>query len=187
MAQNSAIYKYSLICSFSITCREPLLQSIQVYLRQALNNQLNFNQPELQKQFEETVVQLAEYSVDQAVNYIVKNASEKAINGIDAAMENEYAIRAQCRNEGRPFKPDPQLIILNAKLPDALKISVGTIDEEAFRVYDEFTKSTFSPENASDESMRQSTFGTDRASSATNFDLQTQLQSAQNIRQTADK
>lgn len=125
----------------AITCREPLLQSMNVFLKQALSNQLNFGQGEMQKQLEETVAQLAEMSVDQAVNYIVKHASDKAISSIDTAMENDYSVRNQCHTEGRPFKPDPSLISLNSKLPDALKITSSTITEDAFRVYEEFSKS----------------------------------------------
>ncbi|KAI6176648.1 hypothetical protein M3Y97_00821300 [Aphelenchoides bicaudatus] len=169
----------------AITCREPLLQSIQVYLKQALSNQMNFGQGEIPKQLEETVAQLAEMSIDQAVNYIVKHASDKAISSIDAAMENDYVIRTQCQAEGRQFKPDPSLISLNAKLPDALKISSNIINEEAFRVYDEFSKSTPSPDNISDEiseSMRRvnAAFNTERASSTTNFDLLPRMQAPQN-------
>lgn len=92
----------------AITCREPLLQSIQAFLKQAISTQMNIPpQSDVQKQLEETVAQLAELSVDQAVNFIVKNASDKAISSIDVAMESDYVIRAQCRNEGRPFKYVP--------------------------------------------------------------------------------
>lgn len=174
----------------AITCREPLLQSIQVYLRQALSAQLNVGQTDIQKQLEETVAQLAEHSVDEAVNFIVKSASEKAIKSIDVAMEAEYALRAQCRVDGRPYKPEHQLISLNSKLPDALKISVGTVDEDAFRVYEEFTKAAFSlGNNSADEvgdSTRRTNFGPERAASTTNFDLQNRIQSAQNLRLNTD-
>lgn len=172
----------------AITCREPLLQSIQGYLKQALSSQLNFP-PDSQKQLEDIVAQLAEYSVDQAVNYIVKNASDKAVSNIDAALENEYTLRAQCRAEGRMFKPEPQLTSLNSKLPDALKISVGTIDDDAFRVYEEFTKTAFCQENVSEEigdSLRRANFGVERAASTTNFEIQ-RIQSGQNLRPTIDR
>jgi hypothetical protein len=153
---------------------------------------MNLTQGDLQKQLEETVVQLAEMSVDHAVNYIVKHASEKAISSIDSAMESDYAIRSQCHTEGRPFKPDPSLISLNSKLPDTLKITHSTINEEAFRVYEEFSKSTPSPENISDDmgdSMRRTNnaFGTERASSTSNFELLTRMQTSQSTRLNSEK
>jgi hypothetical protein len=166
----------------AISCREPLLQSIQSFLRQLIAAQLNVGQNELPKPFEEAISQIAESNVDQAVSYIVKNASEKAGADIDVALEHDYAIRAQFRSEGRPFKPDPSLIALNSKLPDALKMSMGSIDDA---VYDEFSKSTISPDGISDEladPMRRTAFATERTLSTNSFDLPGRLQNAQAMR-----
>ncbi|KAI6187815.1 CCR4-Not complex component [Aphelenchoides besseyi] len=167
----------------TITSREQLMTSLQSNLRQAFQAQFCNGQSELPKVLEHAVMLLAEANIEPATNHIARNACEKAVQDVEASMSRDFEIRAEGRNEGRPFKPDPQLISLNSKLPEMLRMSVGTISEEAFRVYEEFNRPTANSTDFGVEELdtmrRTAGLGVEQTPSATNFDLQTRLQGPQ--------
>ncbi|KAI6214776.1 hypothetical protein M3Y94_00308400 [Aphelenchoides besseyi] len=168
----------------TVTSREQLMTSLQSNLRQAFQAQFCNGQSELPKVLEHAVMLLAEANIEPATNHIARNACEKAVQDVEASMSRDFEIRAEGRrNEGRPFKPDPQLISLNSKLPEMLRMSVGTISEEAFRVYEEFNRPTVNPTDFGVEELdtirRTAGLGVERTPSATNFDLQARLQQPQ--------
>uniref|UniRef100_A0A1I7SU78 Ubiquitinyl hydrolase 1 n=2 Tax=Bursaphelenchus xylophilus TaxID=6326 RepID=A0A1I7SU78_BURXY len=121
-----------------ISCRDPLLQAMQAYLRNLLaqNNQ----QIDLPKTAEEILTASTEATIECATNYVVKCACEKGLREIDRRMEKEYMTRRLCRQEGRPYKADPSLVALNPSLPEPLRRLPGTNDEASFKVYEDFHK-----------------------------------------------
>ncbi|KAI6241643.1 CCR4-Not complex component, variant [Aphelenchoides fujianensis] len=138
----------------TVSSREQLMTSLQSNLRQAFQNHYCNGQSELPKILEHAVVLLAEANIDPATNHLAKNGCEKAVQEVETQMSKDFESRAECRTEGRPFKPDPSLITLNSKLPEMLRMSM-------------------------DPMRRAAQFGAERTPSTTNFDLQARIQNSQ--------
>uniref|UniRef100_A0A914DTZ4 CCR4-NOT transcription complex subunit 1 n=1 Tax=Acrobeloides nanus TaxID=290746 RepID=A0A914DTZ4_9BILA len=125
----------------SITCREPLANTIHGYLKQFFYNQLptSASNPNEMKLIEEAAIIITENNLEVAINFIVKTACEKATVELDKSFEKEYSERQACAKEGKPFPTNPSVLEIQEALPESIRIKVGPVSQEQMKIYDDYS------------------------------------------------
>ena len=110
-----------------ITCREPLLATIQGYLKSAFFSSFRGANAEQQRSIEEAALAVAEDNVELAQGFIVKSASEKALPEIDKRLDHEFQLRRSARLENRRYC-DPNTLTYHAeRMPEAIRLNLGSV------------------------------------------------------------
>ncbi len=122
-----------------ITCREPLLLTIQGYLKQAFYSSLRGANNEQQKMIEEAAAALADDNVELAQCFIVKSACEKALPEIDKRLEPEFTLRRSAKMENRRYCDPVSLTYQAQRMPEPIRLKVGMVTPGQQEIYKEFS------------------------------------------------
>jgi CCR4-NOT transcription complex subunit 1 len=123
-----------------ITCREPLLISINSNLQKAFSNALRGATQPQKELIEQGAQVLAQDNTELACAFIQKTAVEKAIPEMDKRLANEFELRKHARNEGRRYC-DPVVLTYQAeRMPEQIRLKVGGVTPQQIAVYEEFAR-----------------------------------------------
>lgn len=80
---------------------------------------------------------VASENIDLAVNFIQKTAVEKAKLELDKQLAPEYESRKRARAEGRRFCDPATLTYQAERMPEAIRLKVGSVPAHQFHVYED--------------------------------------------------
>ncbi|RWS29576.1 CCR4-NOT transcription complex subunit 1-like isoform X6 [Leptotrombidium deliense] len=121
-----------------ITSKETLFVTITTALITAFTR--NSPQTISKDLIEATANTIASDNIDLACSFIQKSAIEKAIPELDKRLAHEYELRRKARNEGRRYC-DPSVLTYQAeRMPEAIRLKVGSVTTQQFQVYEELGK-----------------------------------------------
>ncbi|RWS10080.1 CCR4-NOT transcription complex subunit 1-like protein, partial [Dinothrombium tinctorium] len=121
-----------------ITSKETLYVTISNNLITAFSRNCA---PNITKELiEATANTIANDNIDLACCFIQKTAIEKAIPELDKRLAQEYELRRKARAEGRRYC-DPGVLTYQAeRMPEAIRLKVGSVTPQQFQVYEELGK-----------------------------------------------
>lgn len=120
-----------------ITCRDQLQQNIQNQIKSLFVQAL----PSVQKDLIElSAAQLANENTELACVFIQKTAMEKATQEIDKLLAADFDARKQARQEGRRYYDTAVLTYQRDRLPEAIRLKVGSPLPQQLAVYEEFAR-----------------------------------------------
>uniref|UniRef100_A0A915KW17 CCR4-NOT transcription complex subunit 1 n=1 Tax=Romanomermis culicivorax TaxID=13658 RepID=A0A915KW17_ROMCU len=134
-----------------ITCRDPLAYGIQGYLKQGFYSSIRGATTEQQRMIEEAVqirtvlttfLIITDDNVELAQCFIVKFAAERATVEVDKRMASEFDVRRQARLESRQYYDSSMAKYQSERLPEAIRLKLGSPDQQQLSVYDEFGKNS---------------------------------------------
>jgi CCR4-NOT transcription complex subunit 1 len=124
-----------------ITGKEPLTS----YLFNALKTQ--FSQPlnaELANAYKDLINQacgiIVQDNIELCMCFLQKNAIHRSIMELERKLQLEFETRLRSRTEGRIHYEPSILNYHNEKMPEMIKLRVGSISPQQFSVYEEFGK-----------------------------------------------
>jgi len=121
-----------------ITSKEPLFVSMCTHLVSAFGRAC----PNVPKDaLEAAAHSTASENIDLACCFIQKSAVEKATIELDKRLKADYDARRQARMEGRRFCDPVQLSYQMERMPDPIKLSVGSVPHQQLQVYEEIGRS----------------------------------------------
>ncbi|XP_024911755.1 CCR4-NOT transcription complex subunit 1 [Cynoglossus semilaevis] len=132
-----------------ITCREPLLLSINTNLKNSFGTALRAPTPQQREMMEEASARIAQDNCELACCFIQKTAVEKAGPEMDKRLATEFELRKHARQEGRRYC-DPVVLTYQAeRMPEQIRLKVGGVDPKQLAVYEEFARNVpgFLPSN----------------------------------------
>lgn len=121
-----------------ITCRDQLLSSISGNIKTALAASITLPQPP--EIAEIAAVQLASDNTELACAFIQKTAIEKAIPEIEKRLAADFELRKVARQEGRQYCDPSVLSYQTVRMPEQIRVKVGSVSNTNFSVYDEFAR-----------------------------------------------
>lgn len=119
------------------TCRDQLLQNLQNNIKTLFQANLNPAQKEI---IETAATQIASDNTELACVFIQKTAMEKAVLEMDKILTPDYETRKQARQEGRRFYDGTVLAYQNERLPETIRLKVGSVTSPQLSVYEEFAR-----------------------------------------------
>ncbi|CAG5118083.1 unnamed protein product, partial [Candidula unifasciata] len=124
-----------------ITSREPMVQQLKLSIQAALVSNFRGQPSAAQmKNIEESSVILANDNVEICANYIQKLAVERVGAEMDKKLAPEFEARKAARQEGRRYC-DPQVLTYQAeRVPEQIRLKVGSVTAQQLAVYDEFAR-----------------------------------------------
>jgi CCR4-NOT transcription complex subunit 1 len=72
--------------------------------------------------------------------FLQKMAIQKSIIELERLLQSEFELRLTARNEGKTHYDPVVLSYHNDKMPDTIKLRVGSVSPQQFSVYEEFSK-----------------------------------------------
>lgn len=133
-----------------ITCREPLLISINSNLRSNFLAALRGANQQQKDMIEQAASVISEDNTELACAFIQKTAVEKALPEMDKRLTTEFDLRRIARSEGRRYC-DPVVLTYQAeRMPEQIRLKVGGVNANQTAVYEEFARSIpgFQPPSA---------------------------------------
>ncbi|XP_076470610.1 CCR4-NOT transcription complex subunit 1-like isoform X2 [Babylonia areolata] len=123
-----------------ITAREPVLGQITSNLKTAFTNKLGPNLPAHKDVVDQVSSTLANEMVDICTAFIQKTAVERAGPETDKRLAAEFDLRKAARNENRRYC-DPACLTYQAeRMPDQIRLKVGSVTSQQLAVYEEFAR-----------------------------------------------
>ncbi|XP_071959089.1 CCR4-NOT transcription complex subunit 1-like isoform X2 [Antedon mediterranea] len=123
-----------------ITCREPLLLSISNNFKTVCLTTLKAASPQQKELMEQAATLVAADNVELACAFIQKCAVEKAVPEMDRRLATEIELRKHARNEGRRYC-DPVVLTYQAeRMPEQIRLKVGSVTPSQIAVYEEFAR-----------------------------------------------
>lgn len=120
-----------------MTCRDQLQQNIQNQIKTLFVAAL----PSVQKDMIEiSASQLSNENTELACVFIQKTAMEKATQEIDKLLSGDYEARKQARQEGRRYYDTAVLTYQRDRLPETIRLKVGSPLSQQLAVYEEFAR-----------------------------------------------
>ncbi|KAM7434782.1 CCR4-NOT transcription complex subunit 1 [Porites harrisoni] len=124
-----------------ITCREPLLISINNNLRSNFLAALRGANQQQKDMIEQAASVISEDNTELACAFIQKTAVEKALPEMDKRLTTEFDVRRHARSEGRRYC-DPVVLTYQAeRMPEQIRLKVGGVNANQTAVYEEFARS----------------------------------------------
>lgn len=124
-----------------ITCREPLLISINNNLRSNFQAALRGANQQQKELIEQAASVISEENTELACAFIQKTAVEKALPEMDKRLTTEFDVRRHARSEGRRYC-DPVVLTYQAeRMPEQIRLKVGGVNASQTAVYEEFARS----------------------------------------------
>ncbi|KAJ7383193.1 CCR4-NOT transcription complex subunit 1 [Desmophyllum pertusum] len=124
-----------------ITCREPLLISINNNLRSNFLAALRGANQQQKDMIEQAASVISEDNTELACAFIQKTAVEKALPEMDKRLTTEFDVRRHARSEGRRYC-DPVVLTYQAeRMPEQIRLKVGGVNASQTAVYEEFARS----------------------------------------------
>lgn len=124
-----------------ITGKESLSSYMMNILRAHLTQPLDVN---LANAFKDMINQACNFIVQDNIElcmcYLQKIAIQKSIVEIERKLQSEFEMRQRARSEGRAHYEPKVLAYHNEKMPEMLKLRVGSVTQNQFAVYEEFGK-----------------------------------------------
>lgn len=120
-----------------IASKETLLTTLTQSLIAAFTRQLGSSNGVSKELIEETAVAIANNNINLAVCFIQKTAIEKAIPELDKRLAPEYEIRRNARLEGRRYCDTNSLKYQAERMPEAIRLKVGSVPPHQFAVYED--------------------------------------------------
>lgn len=125
-----------------ITCREPLLVSLVDKLKSTINTVLQklpvVNAQYMKDMVEYAVTTISQDAIEACVAFIQKTAVEDALVEIDKRLASEYEVRKQARAEGRMYKDNNMLAYFHERMPEQIRMKIGSHNPQLNVVYEEF-------------------------------------------------
>ncbi|XP_075261822.1 CCR4-NOT transcription complex subunit 1-like isoform X2 [Convolutriloba macropyga] len=120
-----------------ITCKEPLLIACTNSLKNAFMQQ-NGNNNVTAELLQQVAHGIANDNLELCVAFTQKSAIEKALMEIEKKLTTEFELRRHARNENRRYC-DPKVLTYQAeRMPEQLRMKVGTVTPKQLVVYEEF-------------------------------------------------
>ncbi|XP_048577201.1 CCR4-NOT transcription complex subunit 1 isoform X2 [Nematostella vectensis] len=124
-----------------ITCREPLLISINNNLRNSFLAALRTANQQQKEMIEQAASVVSEENTELACSFIQKTAVEKVLPEMDKRLATEFDVRRHARSEGRRYC-DPVILTYQAeRMPEQIRLKVGGVNASQTAVYEEFARS----------------------------------------------
>lgn len=118
-----------------ITSKETLFGTITTTLAAAFMRNSSANVAK--EQLEATANAIASDNIDLACCFIQKTAVDKAIPELDKRLQNDYDCRRKARNEGRRFCDPGTLTYQAERMPEAIRLKVGSVTNQQFAIYED--------------------------------------------------
>ena len=97
-------------------------------------------------------------NIDLCMCYLQKIAIQRSIIELERKLKLEFESRMLARSEARAHFDPSILAYQNEKMPDAIRLKVGSINAQQFSVYDEFSKNLPGFKINTDERVAQPNF-----------------------------
>ena len=123
-----------------ITSKEGLFVTMTATLIQAFTRQLGPASSATKEIIEATANTIASDNIDLACCLIEKTAIEKAIPELDKRLSHDYEIRRKARLEGRRYCDASSLTYQAERMPEAIRLKVGSVTQHQFQVYEDIGK-----------------------------------------------
>ncbi|XP_015786178.1 CCR4-NOT transcription complex subunit 1 [Tetranychus urticae] len=123
-----------------ITSKDALYGTMVTHLVQAFTRQLGPNSGVTKEMIEESANAIASSNINLACCFIQKTAIEKAIPELDKRLQHEYDIRRKARLEGRRYCDASSLTYQAERMPEAIRLKVGSVTPLQFQVYEDIGK-----------------------------------------------
>ena len=124
-----------------ITGKEPLTAHLFNALKAQFTQPLN---AELANAYKDLINQacgiIVQDNIELCMCFLQKNAIQRSIMELERKLQLEFETRLRSRNEGRIHYEPSILNYHNEKMPDMIKLRVGSISSQQFSVYEEFGK-----------------------------------------------
>lgn len=120
-----------------ITQRESLQTSIHNQIKSLFIAALSSAQKEI---IEVAATQLAADNIELVCVFMQKTAMEKAAQEIDKLLASDYEVRKQARAEGRRYYDAAVVSYQRERLPEAIRLKIGSAQPAQWAVYDEFAR-----------------------------------------------
>jgi CCR4-NOT transcription complex subunit 1 len=124
-----------------ITGKEPLTTHLLNVLKTQLSQPLDVA---LAHQFKDMIAQacatIVQDNIELCMCFLQKNAIHKAITELEKKLQPELEIRQKARNEGRSHYDASVLVYQNERMPESIRIKIGSLNQQQFSVYEEFGK-----------------------------------------------
>ncbi|BFZ13285.1 hypothetical protein BsWGS_16323 [Bradybaena similaris] len=124
-----------------ITSREPMVQQLKLSIQAALVSNVRGQPTAAQlKSIDDSAAILANDNVEICANYIQKLAVERVGAEMDKKLAPDFEARKAARQEGRRYC-DPQVLTYQAeRVPEQIRLKVGSVTAQQLAVYDEFAR-----------------------------------------------
>ena len=125
-----------------ITGKEPLTSHLYNSLKLQFTQPLS---PDLANAYKDLINQacgvIVQDNIELCMCFLQKIAIQKSILELERKLQAEFESRLRSRTEGRIHYDQSILSYHNEKMPDMIKLRVGSVSPQQFSVYEEFGKS----------------------------------------------